>query len=239
MNFDAIVEKIKIRGYWRVNFHPIAYNADLLSLENCLKIIKENVVSLRGWDYPHVPSQKNEEECISVSNNYYHAFIDWNGYKEYWRMYQSGQFLHYFALREDWDDENELIKGFIAPQKSGEFIYIDGSIVYQLTEIYEFLSRLVLSNKYDSNIFVSISLHNTKDRMLRVGNRNRAPFHNSYKSGSDTIEFSSEYSKEQLIEKPDCLALETALFFFDRFTWHNPPMATIKQDQAELLSGLY
>ena len=239
MSFDTIIEKIKSRGYWRFNFHPKVYTSELLSLGNCLDIVRNNSVSLRGWDYPHVPSRKDESEGFSVADKYYHAWIDWNGYKEYWRMYQSGQFLHFSALHEDWDDENELIRGSTKPRNKGEIIYIDGSMLYQITEVFEFLSRLARASIYDDDIIVSISLHNIENRVLYVGNQSRAPFHNSYKAGTEAIPFSAEYSIEQLIEKPAYCSLEATLFFYDRFAWHKPPIETLKKDQAELLSGLF
>ena len=34
--------------------------------------------------------------------------IDWENYVEYWRFYQSGQFLHLDGMKEDWMEQREM-----------------------------------------------------------------------------------------------------------------------------------
>jgi hypothetical protein len=57
-----------------------------------------------GWDYPHV-DHHNE-----VARG-----ADWVGQEcqledelEVWRLYQSGQFVHYFAMADEWRDLSSL-----------------------------------------------------------------------------------------------------------------------------------
>ena len=58
------------------------------------------------WDYPHFPQRRGDDTDLVPGNNYYEGWIDWGAHKEIWRMYQSGQFINYKAVEEDWFKED-------------------------------------------------------------------------------------------------------------------------------------
>ena len=182
------IDKIKSKGYWRINFQPLVAVEKIPKLEDCKTIIENNGVHLRGWDYPHFPKRNSDTSSISPATNYYEGWIDWDGQIEYWRMYQSGQFIQYLALKEDWADEDSFIneRMKIILQKSS--LSVIGTI-YQLTEIFEFLLRLVNNGLYEEGVRVNISLNNTKNRKLWIDSFNRVPFYEEKKTGADKIEF--------------------------------------------------
>lgn len=232
-----LLEKIQKRGYWRINFQPLIDTQKFTSLGECKDIVEKNTVELRGWDYPHFPRRRGDDTGLEPGENFYQGWVDWENHKEFWRMYQSGQFIHYLALREDWLEEDSWRQNLHEKIKPMSSLGIIGSVVYQMTEIFEFLSRLGTAGIYDEGVRVSIALHNTENRELWIEDSMRAPFFQPYKTGMQKIEFVKEFTKEQSISSPKDLAFEVIKHIFDRFGWHNPPIETIKKDQDSLLSG--
>lgn len=231
-----LLQKIKSRGYWRINFQPVVDRQKIDSLGSCKDIVEKNTVELRGWDYPHFPRRSGDDTGLEPAERHYIGWIDWNKHKEFWHIYQSGQFLHYVALREDWLEEDDWHHNLAEKIKPGSSLGIIGSVVYQMTEIYEFLSRLGNTGVYDEGVRVSITLNNTQNRELWIEDNMRAPFFSPYKTGAEKIEFKKDYSKEQIITTPKELALEVILYIFDHFGWHNPPIETLKKDQDNFIA---
>lgn len=230
-----LLETIKSRGYWRVNFQPVIIATKISSLGDCLDIVEKNRVELRGWDYPHFPRRRDADSNVEAGNNYYAGWIEWYNHIEFWRMYQSGQYLHYFALREDGGDTDGWD---ITPNSNTEpnkFLSIVGTI-YSITEIFEFASRLATQNLYDEGVKISITLDNAENRILRMEDPMRGPLFDEYKTALKEITFSQVYSKEDLITKPQDLALEVIVYIFDRFKWHRPPIEVFKKDQDTLIN---
>lgn len=236
---DDLLEKIKSRGFWRISFQPIVAIQKFSSLSECKEIVEKNAVKQRGWDYPAIPRGSRDYMGIEPAENYYCGWTDWMNYKEFWRMYQSGQFLHYLALGEDWFGEDEWHKELAQKIKPMSSLNIIGSVVYQITEIFEFLSRLTNSGMYDEGVYVSISLNNTKNRELWISDPMRASFLRPYKTVAAKIEFTKKYSREQINESPKNNALEAMRYFFERFGWENLPIETLKKDQDNFLAGKF
>jgi len=236
MNED-LIKKIKSRGYWRVNFQPLIESQRFSSLGDCKEIIEKNTVKLRGWDYPHFPRRRGDDTGLDPGDNFYEGWVDWENHKEFWRMYQSGQFIHYLALREDWFEEDSWRSQMVEKIDPMTSLNIIGSVVYQMTEIFEFLSRLANDGIYDEGVRISISLNNTKNRKLWISDPMRAPFFQTYQTAAEKIEFVKEVNKEQIVSASQELALEAIKYIFDRFGWHNPSEDIIKKDQESLLSG--
>lgn len=233
---EGLLNKIKSRGYWRINFRPLVYNPQRIkNLPDCKKIIEECSVEFRGWDYPHFPRREGEDTGLAPGNNYYEGWIDWGAHKEIWRMYQSGQFIHYLALNEDWWEEDSWYSAELRKIPPKTILTVVGT-VYHFTEIFEFLNRLTQKGIYDEGIEISILLGNTQNRRLEILDPMRAPFLREYKTGGKPIQFSQKYSKEKILENSKTLALETIIYFFHRFGWDEPNVEVIKNDQEKLIS---
>jgi len=237
MNQD-IINKIKSRGYWRVNFQPIVDTLKIKTLGDCKEIVGKNTVELRGWDYPHFPQRRGDDTGLEPGENFYHGWVDWEDCIEFWNMYQSGQFINYLALREDWPREGSWQSRQGEKIEPGTVLSITGTVIYQVTEFFEFLSRLGRTGIYDEGVNVSISINNTKGRKLYVSDPNRGRLLATYDTGAERIEFSRQYTKDDIVTKPRELALEAILFIFDHFGWHKPSTDMIKSDQEKLLHKL-
>jgi len=115
---------------------------------------------------------------------------------------------------------------------------VTGSTVYQLTEIFEFLRRLVNEGLYDEGVAVKISLNNIMDRELWIEDIvRRAPFFTPHKTGAAKFDFSEAYSKEQIMSQSKEIAMSVIKMIFERFGWDNPSSEALEQDQNNLLAG--
>lgn len=239
MTYQEVVEKVKTKGYWRIVFEPL--KDEEMPLGKCKEIVEKNSVHLRGWDYPHVPQRVGDDTALEPGDNYWQGWLDWEGenHKEFWRMYQSGQFIHYLGLREDWLDSLRLRSMWkVADEEysSGQAIGVIGT-TYQITEIYEFLSRLIQDGIYSNGVKVSISLNNTQGRQLVVEQFQRMGFSMPKKTSSETINFQKEYTKEEILSDSKEKSLEAIVHFFERFGWSPPNVEVIKSDQKNFLEG--
>ncbi len=169
-----------------------------------------------------------------AGESFFEGREDWFNHKELWRMYQSGQFLHFLALRDDWSELSGWGITGNRDVKVGKSLNTIGEVIYEFTEIFEFLSRLAKNGLYDEGVKVSIELHNTKGRVLTTSG-NRILF-GEYISDMETIPYERVCSKEEMITEPKELAFDAILHFFERFNWPNIPTETIKNDQENLLN---
>lgn len=231
---NLILERIKSRGHWRINFEPLVYPTNPRSLSECLQVVEKNAVSLRGWDYPTIPRRKEGDVGIFAGKNFYEGRENWNTHIEWWRIYQSGQFLHYVALSEDWAEYGGwgiTEKRELAP---GSQLNIIGGVVYQLTEIFEFLSRLAQNGLYEEGVRVSLTLQNTKGRRLTASFDRMLS--DNYITSLPDISYERVCSKEEMVTKGRELAMEAIIHFFERFNWINVPRDVFRNDQERLLN---
>lgn len=229
MNDNKLLNTIKSRGYWRINFKPLADQG--LELPRCREIVENSSVKLRGWYYPHVP-----HGGLVTGNNYKEGGIDWNAEKEVWRMYQSGQFIHYKSMEEDWLAEDSWFSERLREIKP-RMVFDVLWAVYRITEIYEFAARLARAGLYKEGVEIDIQLGNVGGRKLEIiTDVMRAPLFGEYKAGED-IKFVKAYTWQQLAEQDiKEQALGAIVYIFQRFGWDNPPIQVIQNDQEKLLT---
>jgi len=146
--------------HWRINFRPESYADDFISsLGKCFAIIEKTKLSLRGWDYPHLSRRDTER---GQGSNWVASWSDFWSHNEYWRFYQSGQFLHLFSVREavepEWRKKMESeMRALLSYMDEVEWDKVPGfiSIInfnYQITEIYEFAARLCEAQIYTGKV---------------------------------------------------------------------------------------
>jgi hypothetical protein len=234
MDIEEVKNRIKERGYWKINFYPSKFIPNLIpSREDCIEILTNNIVRLRGWSYPHIPSCSADYKDIYPGDDYYEAYIDWDIHKEVWRFYQSGQFIHYRALEEDWMQESAFGYNYIKPGSILEVIMT----IYTLTEIFEFLRRLAVgSNVYEEGGIIKIELISMNGRMLKLLDPMRSSLSMSYIARIPEIKIPEKIvTKEDIINKSGELALEFLAYVFETFGWINQPTEVFKSDQQKLL----
>lgn len=228
---EKVLEKIKSRGYWRVVIRPVRFEKERIkSLAECAELVRRCKVSLRGWDYPHVSGRYEVQSGL----DWVESLTDWNGYKELWRMYQSGQFLHLFGCREDWLGEASILgPSKYSNIKPGSVLSVL-STLYSVTEIYEFASRLAEKNLFDNSVYLSIGLHGMKNRKLKVFDIGRSLF-NDYICQINDLPLSKTITLEEILGRSHDLALHHTVWIFERFNWRSPPEEIFREDQKKFL----
>src|SRR5207244_8721568 len=137
---------------WRVNFRPADYDPlNIASLGEAWELVKRTKVSLRGWDYPHISRDQRAN-----GRNWVSSWSNFMGHIEYWRLYQSAQFLHLFVVREAADESwrRELLARASNSHIEGALDILN--FVYTVSEVVEFGSRLAESGAYKGSVHSSI-----------------------------------------------------------------------------------
>jgi hypothetical protein len=224
---NRIIEKIKSRGYWRVVIRPSKFENARIELSHCKELVRDNAVRLRGWDYPHY----DIETGPNCGLDYVEQFTDWQDHIEGWRLYQSGQFIHYVALWEDWEELSPWGQSRTIPQKESLSII---STVYLLTEIYEFASRLGAKGVLGNSCEIQITLSNTKDRKLKIDPRR--PLFAEYQTSLNEIPIPLKLATVDLMSSSAELSLKHIVMLFQRFNWLDVQADIFREDQRKLFS---
>ena|SRR3989338_6212869 len=243
MSTEPPVSSILTHPYWRVNVRPERYDADLIpSLAECYRLIEQTKVSLRGWDYPHLSHRDTQR---GVGDNWVASWSDFDGHKEYWRLYQSGQFLHLFSVREATDSawreklEHQAKAHDIDHEGEIDWSKVPGffsilNFIYTVTEVFEFSSRLCQKGLYTGAPIISIQLNGIKGFVLMT-DLDRA-WHGYYAASQDLLEHSWQVRSDVLIADSAAQALNAIDWFFQRFNWLNPSKQILREDQRKFLT---
>jgi hypothetical protein len=229
---NATVSRITSRGYWKVIMYPSEFRRDrIANLLECQRLVENCKVSLRGWDYPHF-------ERLVSSEDYICSGTDWEIYKEYWRLYRSGQFVHYFGCVEDWWRGSTLDAELGARYAPGEVLELI-MVLYHMTEVHEFASRMAQRSVFGEQMSLTIEAHGMRGRrLIRVGNSLFDEF-GQYVSQQESFKFESAYAVQDLIGRSAEVALDQALRVYELFNWRNARMAQnvsgLRDEQRKLL----
>ena len=80
---DQLINKIKTKGYWRVEIRPTKFEKlRIPTLSQARKIVESCAVLWRGWDYPHF-----HETTVQNRSDWVESWVDWQQYLEYWQFY--------------------------------------------------------------------------------------------------------------------------------------------------------
>lgn len=234
MTDKELIVKIKSRGFWKVKYRPTIFDNELLPDRNVLRDqIQKSVVEIRGWDYPHLGHWVNPKQHSTITGtDFVEGGSDWNAQIEFWRMYQSGQFLHLLAVNEDWFDQDDWLSSRPDLQaiKPGTVLDPVGAL-YRIIEIFEFLHRLAKNGIYTDDVYVSISLENTNGRILKMLDHDgRAPLFFEYKVHQASIEYKKKFSVTTILNSHREAAINAAVWIFESFNWNNPPRAVFEND---------
>ena len=229
---DDLVSKIKSRGYWRVNFRPTVPE-DVDSVLEVKHLVERSTVSLRGWDFPHMPAAGLAGDNTAFLANGFQASTEWGDKHEFWRMYTSTQFLHLKSIRTDWLEEDDL-NGVRSQNYPPNVLGLVDNI-WHVTEVFEFLSRLTDAGVYRDGTTVSIGLMNTEGRSLHVDDFKRAELNWDYKTNAVDIIYAKLLSRKE-IGDPRAQTKEAVRYIFDRFAFQ--PEEQVLDELIDELYGL-
>jgi hypothetical protein len=223
-----ILRKIRQRGHWDVLIGPTEFVKERMpSLGKCTEAVRDGAVKLRGWDYPHYDTSREPTrhgDCVEQA-------FEWQDRIEFWRYYQSGQFIHYFAMWEDWQEQRASwvpLEG-----KPGEIFHITWA-AFRFAEIYTFASRLALKGLLGTTCKISIALHKTEGRALTWADPSRNL--GDCRSAEPSVSHDESFPTEALIATSAELALKHAVRIFQKgFNWDDVPWKLLQEDQRGLL----
>ncbi len=224
---QEFLNEIKNLPYWQVIIRPNIFKKDNIErLDDIIKLVRDCQVSLRGWSYPHLSNRNTipiEDYILSWASSMF-------GFKEYWRFYRSCQFVHFFIFREDLDKKN-ISKDF---KESG--ILYPTNTLFLITEIFEFTSRLAEKNILADSLEISVTLHQTQNRVI-VPDSNLRNI-DIYECPQNSIEIRNKYSVSQLLTQSRDYSLKFALQIFEQFQYTSPPIELLKELQEKLIKKI-
>lgn len=229
--------------HWRVNFRPQEHVEEAIpSLGQCFQIIEKNRVRLRGWDYPHLSNRENER---GQGTNWVASWSSFMGHREYWRFYQSTQFLHLFSVREATE---EGWRGKLQAQTASHLSHMERinwdevpgfislpNFIFCATEIIEFAARLCQAEVYKGEVDITIQLNRVKGFVLTT-EWGRA-WYEYYAASEDSLGKTWRIDSGGLIADSAQHSLDVVVWFFERFGWLNPSTEVLRKDIDDYLRG--
>jgi len=232
MSTEELIEKIKSKGYWLIQYQPLELKNKINLTKDIIDIVENNFIDYTGWDYPHYPVINDNKQGKIRGSDYVEGWVDYGQYKETWRLYLNGLFIHLIAMREDWYSEDIFQRGLtkqIEPFTKLGFIYV---VTAQVTEIFEFASRLANLKLYDEGLTLVLDIEKLQGRELWIENSSfqRQP----YIANAENFKFEQTFSKEEILLDSRELACDVILQIVDRFEW-NPSKDLILDYQNKVI----
>jgi len=226
---NELLNKIRSRGYWKVVIHPATFIENRVNdIANLYPILEKTSVQLRGWDFPHLDAKRE----LHIDSDWIGQEIEWEHYLQLWRFYQSGQFVHFSGMTEDWVKES----GLLSPHydwSPGQYLSVK-SALFQYSEVFEFAARLALTEAGDEGMHIEVTVSGLDGRELRLEGYNRMPFvPGRYKATIQKLPYKVDLSRVQLVTEQRELALKPAVGLFKRFGW-NASLEVLRDMQDEL-----
>jgi len=230
---EGVIKKIKSKGYWEIRFQPVE-NEEIEPLKQCLSLVEGAQIRL-NWYFPFIPRYGNDEESILPAADHYEVYSDYGSRKEYWRMYQSGQFIVFKALPEDWyaDDKRYASLAEIFP--AGEVLTLYTSLIHPITDAFAFAGRLGEKGLYKNGIQISLTLHGTKGRKLDLGESRGMPYMRKITAAAK-LTLDKDFSIDQVIADNLALSNQFIMKILASFDY-NPSAETILDKQKLYVSG--
>lgn len=228
--------------HWRVVFRPsIFVDNKIQSISRLKEIVEQNQVRLRGWYFPHMGRPENQ----GAGNNWIASWSESGGHLEYWRLFQSSQFIYLSSVREktekEWDTKlRKEFRPHLPRLNDGRMGEIPGffsipNFIYTITEFFEFASRLCQAGVYTETFGVTVELKNIKGFAL-TADSSRAWF-NLYQATEYELGNMWQFEPAELIAKSNEASLNTIIWFFERFGWMDLNSEVLRNDQENFLTG--
>ena len=224
---SELLERIRSRGHWKAIVRPTTFiEKRVEQRSDLLPILEKNAVEIKGWSFPHV------DQVLGVDEG-----PDWVGQElardhilEFWRFYQSGQFIHYCGMPEDWATRPSP---WLQAGDEVRRVMLDvGDVVIRFAEIFEFAARLAFTQAWDEGSHIKVVADNIDNHFLQLPDLGYDKVARIPQAGVPKMQYAKDFSREELIATAGELALEPALQLFNRFGW-KPGINVIRDLQTE------
>lgn len=224
---NPTIENIRSRGYWQVIVRPTKFNEKLIpNLGDLEPIIDNSIAQIARDTFPSIILNK----ALQKGQDWIGQTIDYNIILEDWRLYQNGLFIDLFGIREDWYER--LNSSDLEIYTPGTILIIE-RVIFHLTQIFSFASRLALSEIYndEANINIDITINDLQNRELKALESLRgivAPI--TYRAASlPKYSYNKAIPRADLIANPLGFAQQVAQDIFYRFNLLNISPNIIRQ----------
>ena len=180
-------------------------------------ILQKTYVGLRSWDFPHLDSHSD-----------HNIYMDWIGqqfdrqhYISLWRFYQSGQFFHISGMGDDWRDQSTFWPPSTNWKPKTSLGIVEAIITF--SEIFEFSSRLSLSEAGDDLMHIEITVGNLAGRRLYCDSSRRMPLIHEHRASLEKFSYPIDVNRSDLVAKSRDMAVNGANELFKRFDWTTTP----------------
>ena len=226
---SELLEKIRSRGHWRVVIRPATFDEKRVADSSALyPILQKTSVQRRGWSFPIMDFAGPPVQ----GKDWIGQEIDHAPILELWRFYQSGQFVCYSDIQEDWLDNPHSLLPEEASQGGCRVSWSIEDVIARYTMIFEFAARLAFTGAGDAGMHLEVAVKNLKGYYLTVNSE--SPGVSLFKP-ADIVElpYKVDLPKTELVAQTRDLALKPAIELFSRFRW-NPGIEMLRDIQAEL-----
>ena len=226
---SELLERIRSRGYWKAIVRPTTFvGRRVKQRSDLLPILEKTSVEIKGWSFPHIDPVMTLDEGP-----------DWIGQElardhilEFWRFYQSGQLIHYFAMPEDW---GALSSPWRQSSDGISRVMLDvGDVVIRFTEVFEFAARLAFAETWDEGIHIEVSVDNIENHFLQLPRLGSTKAASIPQAEVPAMQYARDFAIEELIAGAGDLSLEPTLRMFSTFGW-KPAIDVVRDLQTERL----
>ena len=224
---NPVLTRIRERGFWRVVLHPADFVQDRIGLSELYPLLQASAVRGRSWEFPLV----GNSDLVAIG-------LDWIGQSlwgspplEYWRFYQSGQFVFYSGMREDWRDE------YFRPRSEswqpGQELDIAYTVL-RYTESFELAARLAASPAFREvgQMHIEVDLRGLAGRQLVMDDPLRDLIQ-VYRTSLNDFPNVVDIATIELLATARKQALVAAGELFSRFRWQ-PATQILQSIQEDL-----
>ena len=225
---NALLEEIRSRGYWKVIIRPTTFKEKRVQDKSALEhILRKTSVSIKGWNFPHVDDFRE----FDTGPDWIGQEIETESILELWRFYQSGQFVHYFGMVEDWIDSPDQ---YLRYENNHKIVCLSAeSVVTRFTEIFEFAARLSFTEVGDTGTHLEVAAVNISNHFLPA--QLNSGLGRLLQSRVTEVTFKTDPSRTELVAEKRDLALKAAIQFFRCFEW-DPSIELLRDIQAGILN---
>lgn len=225
---SSLVDKIRSRGFWKAVIRPTQFAEKRIPEIHLLQpILEKATVHLRGWPFPFIdPHAQTHIDIDWIGQE-----SEWGHHLEVWRFYQSGQFLDFSGMRDDWRDQSELWPADEKWEVGSRLGVADA--LFRFTEIFEFGARVSLTEAGDERMHIAVTVGGVRGRALHVEDPRRAPMFAEYKATMEQFPYEVEVARTDLVANAREHALRGAMELFWRFDWQ-PSIELLREQQEEL-----
>jgi hypothetical protein len=226
----AILNRIRSMARWHVWIRPTVFEkARFQDLAAAQLFVLANVVQIGGFPYPLLIDgeiQTSEESIVFEQN-----MVPLSPLIERWALFRSGQFVHDFALAEEflgtqaWRTHPQ----YFVPGQGKKYLSIYRTLMI-MSGIFEFAARMASRHLLDPGATLSLELHGLAGRELTFMDP-RHRLEEKYWCRPDDIKIVRSLDPEELRSKSGDLALDMTIEIFQKFGWMNPPRSLLAEDQ--------